>query len=353
MVARRRVPVRSRRHRHQVGRDAGPPGSHARWRRAPERPCWPATSRGCSAWSPRPNRQSGGTGHHRPQTGECWIAVMRSNTAVRPNTHQGGKVMDQQKGWSAWLLPTDADSELRPHPYRDASKSVRTRGRIISVSAAERPFGGPGGLDLCDAEAALPLTHDRRRRSYVVYRHTVHAFANAALTPASLATSLTSCPIHTALHLHVCTPLRYSSLQLALPHQPDPAHPYLSVVPLPSPRTIQIQHTRAVHPRRRLAADGATQQLPGSAAGSLARWRVASPPSRHGCRAPNAPPTATRFAITAASWCPRRPDAHRALVALSASSVSVGVSSVRPSSFRRPVPVQRPLVRPPRPVSSV
>lgn len=83
------------------------------------------------------------------------IAVMRSNTAVRPNTHPGGKVMDQQKGWSVWLLPTDADSELRPHPYRDASKSVRTRGRIISVSAAERPFGGPGGLELCYVEGAF------------------------------------------------------------------------------------------------------------------------------------------------------------------------------------------------------
>jgi hypothetical protein len=65
------------------------------------------------------------------------IAVMRSNTAVRPNTHQGGKAMDQQKGWSAWLLPTDADSELRPHPNRDASKSAGTRRRIPNVSAGE------------------------------------------------------------------------------------------------------------------------------------------------------------------------------------------------------------------------
>ena len=58
-------------------------------------------------------------------------------------------------------------------------------------------------------------------------------------------------------------------------------------------------------PRRRLAGGGATQQLPGSAAGSLARWHVASPPSRHGCRAPRVlslPPTATRFAVPAVSW---------------------------------------------------
>jgi hypothetical protein len=61
-----------------------------------------------------------------------------------------------------------------------------------------------------------------------------------------LTTSLPSRRTYTAFHLHVCTPPRYLSLPLALPHQPDPAHPYLSVVPLPSPRTIQIQHTTAV-----------------------------------------------------------------------------------------------------------
>jgi hypothetical protein len=51
-----------------------------------------------------------------------------------------------------------------------------------------------------------------------------HAFANAGLTPVSLATSFTSRPTHTAFHLHVCTPPRYLSLPLALPTQPDPAH---------------------------------------------------------------------------------------------------------------------------------
>jgi hypothetical protein len=41
-------------------------------------------------------------------------------------------------------------------------------------------------------------------------------------------------------------------------------------------------------PRRRLAAGGATQRLPAGAAGSLARWQVASPPSHHRCRAARA-----------------------------------------------------------------
>jgi hypothetical protein len=37
----------------------------------------------------------------------------------------------------------------------------------------------------------------------------------------------------------------------ALPYQPDPAHPYLSVVPLPSPRTIQLPTHDSSAPRRR------------------------------------------------------------------------------------------------------
>jgi hypothetical protein len=61
-------------------------------------------------------------------------------------------------------------------------------------------------------------------------------------------------------------------------------------------------------PRRRLAAGRATEQLPGSAVGSLARWQVASPPSHHGGRAPHAlPPTGTRFGVQQAvgsSWGP-------------------------------------------------
>jgi hypothetical protein len=93
-----------------------------------------------------------------------------------------------------------------------------------------------------------------------------------------------------------------------------------------------------------------TQQLRGTAAGSLARWQVAALPSRHGCRAPRVPllPTATRFAVPSASWCPRCPDAHRALVALSASpSASTCPASARPG-VRRPARVQRPRVRCPR-----
>jgi hypothetical protein len=53
-------------------------------------------------------------------------------------------------------------------------------------------------------------------------------------------------------------------------------------------------------PRRRLSAGGATQQLRGSTAGSLALAGT-SPSSRHGRRALRVPPTATRVAVPAVS----------------------------------------------------
>jgi hypothetical protein len=174
-------------------------------------------------------------------------------------------------------------------------------------------------------------------------------------------------------HPHRLPPARMHSTTL---HQPPistpaptrPHTPHLSVVPLPSPRTLQLQHTRAVRrgaawpPAERLSLNppiwplkplvwpgqeaisaaeavhllGATpcncQRAPDlrghrrahgvsvdsgsaaacSAAGSLALWQVASLPSRHGCRAPRVRPTATRFGVPAASCCPGCPDAHRA-----------------------------------------
>ena len=51
---------------------------------------------------------------------------------------------------------------------------------------------------------------------------------------------------YTTIYLHIWLTTILVSTSISPPHQPDPAHPHLSVVPLPSPRTIQIQHTRAV-----------------------------------------------------------------------------------------------------------
>ena len=160
-------------------------------------------------------------------------------------------------------------------------------------------------------------------------------------------------------------------MTLSIEQGAPPTHLHATPVHLPTPHSTSAQsHDRhwpkrmklrrslyarpeiseeSSAPRRRLAAGGATQQRPGSAAGSLARWQVASPPSRHGCRAPRVPPTATRFAVPAASWCqdvrmptvpwspsPRPPSAS-AHPASGVRPSSVRPSSVRPSSVRCPV----------------
>jgi hypothetical protein len=76
----------------------------------------------------------------------------------------------------------------------------------------------------------------------------------------------------------------------ASPHQPDPAPPHLSVVPLPSPRTIQ--HTTAV--RRGAPWPAKRPRLPAvREAGS--RRQVAFRASLLGWRAPEAPSTGTRL----------------------------------------------------------
>ena len=89
-------------------------------------------------------------------------------------------------------------------------------------------------------------------------------------------------------------------------------------------------------PRRRLAAGGATQQLRGSTAGSLA-LAGNSPSSRHGvpsaaCRPQQHGSPSQRCRGTRTSGCP--PCLGR--------PVRVHMSSVRPSSVRRPVRVQHP-----------
>jgi hypothetical protein len=86
-------------------------------------------------------------------------------------------------------------------------------------------------------------------------------------------------------------------------------------------------------PRRRLAADGATQRLASGAAGSLARYRWSH------CRAvmvaerTRVPPTAIRFGVPAASWC---------------QDVRCPLCLARPVSVLRQCPrVQRPPVQRP------
>jgi hypothetical protein len=89
-----------------------------------------------------------------------------------------------------------------------------------------------------------------------------------------------------------------------------------------------------------------------SAAGSPARWQVASPPSRHARRVPRVPPTATRFAVRAASWCTGCPDAHRDLGRPVRSawpaSVQCPVSAACPASARSMSRARCPRMRCPR-----
>jgi hypothetical protein len=66
--------------------------------------------------------------------------------------------------------------------------------------------------------------------------------------------------------------------------------------------------------RRRLAAGGSPHRLPAGAAGSLARWQVASLPSRHGCRAPACRPQ-LHGSTSQRRRGARMSDAHCALLA--------------------------------------
>jgi hypothetical protein len=114
----------------------------------------------------------------------------------------------------------------------------------------------------------------------------------------------------TGIYLHIRTPSPYLSTQATppsrLPCQPDPGTPHLSVVPLPSPRTIQIQHTTAV--RRGAARPRRSDQ---AAAGETLSCAGRRPHRRAcmGCRAPQAPSTRTRLGVPArgrSAWWPRR-----------------------------------------------
>ena len=86
--------------------------------------------------------------------------------------------------------------------------------------------------------------------------------------------------------------------------------------PFLRPIALLSYHPNPTHessaPRRRLAAGRATEQLPVVRSAVSRALAGGLTPSRHGCRAPRVPPTATRFGVPAASCCPGCPDAHRA-----------------------------------------
>jgi hypothetical protein len=89
--------------------------------------------------------------------------------------------------------------------------------------------------------------------------------------------------------------------------------------PFRCPIALSSYHPNPTHdssaPRRRWDAGGATEQLPGSAAGSLARCQVASPPNRRGGRAPMSVAYSNTVRCPSGVVVPGCPDAHRALLA--------------------------------------
>ena len=107
-------------------------------------------------------------------------------------------------------------------------------------------------------------------RSYGAKELCVRQCRPVAVSPRQF---LTSRPTQTAFHLHVCTPLGYVSLQLALPHQPDPhASPFRRPIALSS-----YPPTHESIAARRGLPDAATEQAPGSAVDR--RALAGAPPS--------------------------------------------------------------------------
>jgi hypothetical protein len=120
------------------------------------------------------------------------------------------------------------DLNLGPHPYQQST------GNRCAAVRFPRLCSTVGAEVKCSNDLQLSALPTRRNRADIVL--------------------ITAAPQQYAMPLHRYRPAHtpppgYLSLPLpppsALPHQPDPAPPHLSFVSLPSPRTIQIQHTRA------------------------------------------------------------------------------------------------------------
>jgi hypothetical protein len=73
-------------------------------------------------------------------------------------------------------------------------------------------------------------------------------FSNAVLTPVCPRRFLTSRRIHTTIYLHICTPTRSLSISISTSTNPT-LHTLTFRRAVALPRTIQIQHTTAVHQR--------------------------------------------------------------------------------------------------------
>jgi hypothetical protein len=129
--------------------------------------------------------------------------------------------------WVVWWACQDLN--LGPHPYQQST------GNRCANGCFRRSRATVGAEVKCSNSlqlSALPTRPEPCRHCADHYR-----------SPKQYAKPLHRyLPAHTPLPCYLSIPLPPPS---ALPHQPDSAPTHLSVVPLPSPRTIQIQHMTA------------------------------------------------------------------------------------------------------------
>jgi hypothetical protein len=188
---------------------------------------------------------------------------MRSITARRPSKPSAeAKAIDESAGHAGWGASKVADpAELIPIP--DAFKSEGPERHTTSVSAPQRLVSWAWKDK--SAPSPLPARRCRNRqprglfwRLHVTVGAKVMWFAGPqscvllwrpdAVDHCRLfdLATVRNRPLPAHLPTTKATPAPH---QHGHTHQPHSARPYLSVVPLPSPRTIQIQHTTALHRR--------------------------------------------------------------------------------------------------------
>jgi hypothetical protein len=174
-----------------------------------------------------------------PQEGR--IAVMRSNTAVRPAA-SGGETSGPTKMLLRALNDTAGASIIRPHPYRDVSKSVRTRRRITASPLLRGHFVGLEELNSAMRRELLQVTHDRRWQSYVVNRDTAMRSPMPGWRPSPRYFR------HLTSHPHRLPPARMHSTTLPQPpfSTPAPTRPR-TPSPFRSPIALHSYHPNPTH----------------------------------------------------------------------------------------------------------
>jgi len=155
--------------------------------------------------------------------GKCSPAAEPS-LATEPIRQRGEQAYESPAQCSVWARE---DLNLRPLLYQ------QTAGNRCAAAHFRRSRTTVGVEVKCSLCLQLSVLFARR---------------DPAPTEGIIPLSASRNSLNTALYLHICPQPMLLQHPPALPHLPNPAHSP-SVVPLPSPRTIQIQHERSA-PRR-------------------------------------------------------------------------------------------------------